>query len=370
VTTIVLPPLPVQRSLDASYTDATEADLESRIRAAKSTLGERCVILGHHYQRDGVIQFADFRGDSYQLAQDAAAQSACEFIVFCGVHFMAESADVLRQPHQQVLLPDLAAGCSMADMAAIDQAEECWETLEALFPGETTPITYMNSTAAIKALCGANGGVVCTSSNAAAAFRWARAQRPRVLFLPDEHLGRNTAHGLGTPLDDMVVWDPHREWGGNTEAALRAAQVILWKGCCSIHQRFLPEHVALWRARVPDVQVLVHPECRFEVCQIADHVGSTSFIIRTVAAAPPGTAWAVGTEHHLVARLAAEHPDKNVFSLAGIACQCATMYRIDLPHLCWTLERLVAGEVVNPIVVADDVRRDAKVALDRMLEIR
>ena len=365
-----LPPLPIQASLGPAYTEAPDAELTERIGAAKAALGARLVVLGHHYQRDSVIQFADFRGDSYQLAQDAVAQERCEFIVFCGVHFMAESADVLRRPHQRVILPDLKAGCSMADMAEIESAEDCWDALEARFPGETTPITYMNSTAAIKALCGRNGGVVCTSSNARAAFAWARAQRPRVLFLPDEHLGRNTAHALGVPLEGMTVWDPHQELGGNSEAALARASVVLWKGCCSIHQRFLPEHVAMWRKRVPGVQVLVHPECRFEVAQLADHVGSTSYIIRTVEQAPPGTKWAVGTEHHLVARLAAEHPDKTVFSLAGIACQCATMYRIDLPHLCWALERLVAGEVVNPIVVPDDVRHWARAALDRMLEIR
>jgi quinolinate synthase len=358
--------------LGPEYAEAGEDELRARIQAVRDALGERLVILGHHYQRDEVIAFADFTGDSYQLAQDAAAQEACETIVFCGVHFMAESADVLAQPHQQVLLPDMKAGCSMADMADIDQARDCWEVLERLFPGETTPITYMNSTAAIKALCGEHEGVVCTSSNAQAAFAWARASRPRVLFLPDEHLGRNTAFALGTPLDDMVVWDPWADgdFGGNTEAALRNASVILWKGCCSIHQRFLPEHAAMWRERVPGVQILVHPECRHDVVQTADRVGSTSYIIKQVEEAPAGSKWAIGTEHHLVARLAADHPDQTVFSLAGIACQCATMYRIDLPHLCWMLERLQGGEAVNRIVVPDDVKRWAKVALDRMLQIR
>ncbi|MHC5020742.1 MAG: quinolinate synthase NadA, partial [Planctomycetota bacterium] len=327
------PPLPTQAPLGPEYAEASEDELRARIQAVRDALGAKLVILGHHYQRDEVIAFADFTGDSYKLAQDAAAQDGCETIVFCGVHFMAESADILAQPHQQVLLPDMKAGCSMADMADIDQARDCWEVLERLFPGETTPITYMNSTAAIKALCGEHEGVVCTSSNAQAAFEWARASRPRVLFLPDEHLGRNTAFALGTPLDDMVVWDPwaqgpNAEFGGNTEEALRNASVILWKGCCSIHQRFLPEHAAMWRERVPGVQILVHPECRHDVVQTADRVGSTSYIIKQVEAAPAGSKWAIGTEHHLIARLAKDHPDQTIFSLAGIACQCATMYRI------------------------------------------
>ncbi|MCI0341673.1 MAG: quinolinate synthase NadA [Planctomycetales bacterium] len=357
-------------TLEREYAEATEEELAERVREAKAALGKGLVILGHHYQRDEVIRFADFRGDSLKLSQQGAAARDASFIVFCGVHFMAESADILRAPHQRVILPDLKAGCSMADMADSDHAEECWDELEEAFPGEVTPITYINSTAAVKALVGREGGTVCTSGNAEASLRWAFARRPRVLFIPDEHLGRNTAFRMGIPLDEMVVWDPWRPHGGVAPESLRRARVILWKGCCSVHTRFAPEHVDRVREQVPGVQVLVHPECRFEVVQKADQVGSTETIIRTVGASPAGSRWAIGTEHHLVGRLAQENPDKTVLSLSGIACQCATMYRIDLPHLCWALENLREGRAVNCVSVPEETRAAARLALDRMLSIR
>jgi len=351
-----------------SYLLMPDTSLDPRIAAAKAALGDRVVILGHHYQRDEVVRFADFRGDSLKLSQQAASTRA-EFIVFCGVHFMAESADILRQPHQQVILPDLSAGCSMADMADIGQVEDCWEQLEEVGDLGVIPVTYMNSTAAIKAFTGRYGGSVCTSSNAAKVFRWAYTQGQRVLFLPDEHLGRNTAHRMGIPLDEMAVWDPHKPLGGLTEDELRRARVLLWKGYCSVHQRFLPEHVERVRREHPGIRVIAHPECRWEVCELADDIGSTEQIMKKVTAGEPGTAWAIGTEIHLVNRLAKENPDKRVISLDPNVCVCTTMFRISPQHLCWALENLVAGRVVNRIEVSDDTRRWARVALERMLSL-
>ncbi|HXE75116.1 MAG TPA: quinolinate synthase NadA [Candidatus Xenobia bacterium] len=351
-----------------SYLLVPDTSLDDRIGAAKAALGERVVILGHHYQRDEVVKFADYRGDSLKLSQQAAATRA-EFIVFCGVHFMAESADILRQPHQQVILPDLNAGCSMADMADIGQVEDCWEQLEGIGGLKVVPVTYMNSTAAIKGLTGREGGSVCTSSNAAKVFKWAFTQGERVLFLPDEHLGRNTAYRMGIPLDDMVVWNPYLPLGGLTEEQLRRARVILWKGYCSVHQRFLPEHVERVRREHPGIRVIAHPECRFEVCELADDIGSTEQIIKKVEAGAPGTSWAIGTEIHLVNRLAKSNPDKHIISLDPNVCVCTTMFRISPQHLCWALENLVAGRVVNRIRVDDETRRWARVALERMLSL-
>jgi quinolinate synthase len=350
---------------------ASDPDLVERARAAKAALGDRVFILGHHYQRDEVIAFADVTGDSFKLARDAAARPEAEFIVFCGVHFMAESADILTGPEQAVVLPDLAAGCSMADMAAIGQVEDAWDVLaDAGITDVTIPITYMNSTAAIKAFTGRNHGAVCTSSNAKQALTWAFEQGEKVFFLPDQHLGRNTAVlDLGLSLDDCVVYDPHRPQGGLTADQLRAAKVILWKGHCSVHGRFALESVVDVRERVPGVNVLVHPECKHEVVTAADYVGSTEFIITTLDAAPAGSAWAIGTELNLVKRLALAHPDKQVVFLDKTVCFCATMNRIDLPHLVWALESLVAGTVPNRIEVDPDVAHWAGVALDRMLSL-
>jgi quinolinate synthase len=350
---------------------ASDPDLVERAAAAKAALGDRVFILGHHYQRDEVITFADVTGDSFKLAQQAAAHPEAEFIVFCGVHFMAESADILTADTQQVVLPDLAAGCSMADMAAIAQVEDAWDVLtDAGIADTTVPVTYMNSTAAIKAFTGRNGGTVCTSSNAKTALEWAFEQGSKVLFLPDQHLGRNTAvRELGLTLDDCVVFDPHRPGGGLSVEQLRNARMILWKGHCSVHGRFTAECVDDVRERVPGVQVLVHPECTHDVVSKADLVGSTEFIIRTVEAAPPGSAWAIGTELNLVKRLAQSHPEQQIVYLDKTVCFCSTMNRIDLPHLVWSLESLVAGNVVNRIEVDDDVTRWARVALDRMLAL-
>jgi len=348
--------------------------MDARIAAAKSELGEECVILGHHYQRDEVVRFADYRGDSYRLSQ-MAAQAQGRYIVFCGVHFMAESADILARPGQAVLLPDLNAGCSMADMAEIGQVEDAWEQFVNLGLTDDegngiTPITYMNSTAAIKAFCGERGGLVCTSSNAKGAFDWAFGRYEKILFLPDQHLGRNTGFARGIPLDEMVVWDPYLLQGGLTAERLRKAKVILWKGHCSVHQRFLPEHVDRVRAAQPGIQVVVHPECRWEVCRKADDIGSTDHIIKRVEQAPAGASFAIGTEIHLVSRLAKEHPDKRVITLDESGCLCTTMFRISPQHLCWALENLVDGNIVNQIKVKDNVKRWARAALDRMLEIQ
>lgn len=355
----------------------SDPNLVERARAAKAALGEKVFVLGHHYQRDEVIEFADVTGDSFKLAREAAARPEAPFIVFCGVHFMAESADILTSDDQAVLLPDLAAGCSMADMAAIAQVEEAWDALaDAGVAARTLPVTYMNSSAAIKAFTGRHGGTVCTSSNAQVALRWAFDQvggpagDGKVLFLPDQHLGRNTAvQALGLTLEDCVVYDPRREWGGLSREQLERARMILWRGHCSVHGRFSVENVARVRTAVPGVKVLVHPECRHEVAEAADLVGSTEFIITTLAAAEPGSAWAIGTELNLVRRLAAMHPDKSVHYLDSTVCFCSTMNRIDLPHLVWTLESLVAGRVVNRIVVDPDDAHWARIGLDRMLAL-
>jgi quinolinate synthase len=352
-----------------SYLLVPDTALDGRIAAAKARLGRTVVILGHHYQRDEVVKFADFRGDSLKLSQQAAAADA-EYIVFCGVHFMAESADILRRAHQSVILPDLNAGCSMADMADIGQVETCWAELESVGDLKAVPITYMNSTAAIKGFTGAHGGAVCTSSNAAAVMRWAFARGERVLFLPDEHLGRNTAYRMGIPLEQMVVWDPHQDLGGNTAEALRRAKVILWKGYCSVHQRFLPQHVERVRREIPGVRVVVHPECRWDVAQMADDVGSTEQIAAKVRAGAPGSKWAVGTEIHLVNRLGKELEDRMVVSLDPNVCVCTTMFRISPQHLLWALENLIEGRVVNRIVVDEETKRWARVALERMLSLQ
>jgi len=361
-------------SLD-NYLSLPDRSMDARIAAARRELGARAVILGHHYQRDEVVRWADFRGDSYKLAQEAARTSA-EYIVFCGVHFMAESADVLAHEGQQVILPDLNAGCSMADMAEIGQVESCWKQLvRAGLTDEAgngiTPLTYMNSTAAIKAFVGERGGLVCTSSNARAAFQWAFERNHKILFLPDQHLGRNTAVKMGIPLEQCVVWDPFMINGGLTRERLREARVVLWKGHCSVHQRFLPEHVDKVRERHPGIKVIVHPECRLEVCQKADDIGSTERLIKIISDAPPGTSFAVGTEIHLVNRMGKEFAKENktVITLDDSGCLCTTMFRISPQHLCWALENLVDGYVVNRIQVPEDVKHWSRVALDRMLEI-
>ena len=368
------PAEPATCSLD-NYLILPDESMDARIRAAKRALGSRLLLLGHHYQRDEVIKFADFTGDSYKLAKKCAESNA-EYVVFCGVHFMAESADVLGGA-KQVILPDLNAGCSMADMAEIGQVEECWAQMVKM--GITNdagdgivPMTYMNSTAAIKAFCGERGGLVCTSSNAKGAFTWGFARAPKILFLPDQHLGRNTAFNMGIPLSEMVVWDPYQLQGGTTPERLRNAKVILWKGHCSVHQRFLPEHADNVRAKYPDIRVVVHPECRLEVCQKADAIGSTERIIKIIEEAPKGTKFAVGTEIHLVNRLGKRFAKdgKMVITLDDAGCLCTTMYRISPQHLCWALENLVDGHVVNRIKVDDDVKRWARVALTRMLEIQ
>ncbi|GLX92575.1 quinolinate synthase NadA [Herbidospora sp. NEAU-GS84] len=350
---------------------ASDPELVARARKAKEALGDRLFVLGHHYQRDEVIQFADVTGDSFKLAREAAARPEAEFIVFCGVHFMAESADILTSDRQKVILPDLAAGCSMADMATFDQVEEAWEVLEdAGIAGVTVPVTYMNSSADIKAFCGRHGGAVCTSSNAKRALDWAFEQGEKVLFLPDQHLGRNTAVlEMGLSLDDCVVYNPHRPNGGLTDEQLRNAKMILWRGHCSVHGRFTAENVDDVRARVPGVNVLVHPECRHEVVTKADYVGSTEYIIKQLEAAPAGSTWAVGTELNLVRRLGAMFPDKTVMFLEKTVCYCSTMNRIDLPHLVRSLESLAAGQVVNQITVDPETTHWAKVALDRMLAL-
>ena len=350
---------------------ASDPDLVERARAAKAALGDRLFILGHHYQRDEVIQFADVTGDSFKLARDAAARPAADYIVFCGVHFMAESADILTSPAQKVILPDLAAGCSMADMATGQQLLDAWDVLTDVGVADVTiPITYMNSSAAIKGFTGAHRGAVCTSSNAESALRWAFEQGEKVLFLPDQHLGRNTAVlELGLSLSDCVLFDPHKPGGGLTPQQLRDAKVILWRGHCSVHGRFSAANVNDVRARVPGVNVLVHPECRHDVVLKADYVGSTEYIINTLNAAPAGSSWAVGTELNLVRRLADQHPDKRIVFLEKTVCYCATMNRIDLPHLVHSLESLVRGEVVNQITVEEHVAANARIALDRMLAL-
>jgi len=353
------------------YLTLPDHSMDGRIAAARKQLGASTVLLGHHYQRDEVVRFADFTGDSYKLSQAAAATEA-KYIVFCGVHFMAESADLLGRSGQQVILPDLNAGCSMADMAEITQVEDCWDALERLgLAAETLPITYMNSSAAIKAFCGERGGLVCTSSNADRAFAWAFARGKRIFFLPDQHLGRNTGYAMQVSLDQMPVWDPWVPQGGLTAQAMAASRILLWKGHCAVHQRFLPGHVDRVRAADPGIQVIVHPECRFEVCQKADAVGSTERLIQIVEKAPAGASFAIGTEIHLVNRLAKRFASegKKIVTLDETGCLCTTMYRISPQHLAWVLENLVEGRVVNRIVVRPAVKQWARVALDRMLEI-
>jgi quinolinate synthase len=373
-----------RQPLPERYVGLSDEEMDVRIAAARKTLDRRLVILGHHYQRDEVIKFADYTGDSYKLAQQVARHPDAEFIVFCGVHFMAESADVLSAPHQQVILPDLAAGCSMADMADPEQLEMCWSDLEQmgiLAPvaeavGETgkapvIPVTYINSSAAIKAFCGERGGVVCTSSNAAATLKWAWARGERVLFLPDQHLGRNTAFKLGVPLDDMAVWDPNEIWGGLEPDSARQARILLWKGHCSVHTRFTVRQIESLRMRYPGIRIIVHPEVPWEVVQAADDSGSTEYIIKQVKASPVGSVWGVGTEIHLVNRLAQEvGPDRTVLSLDQFGCLCSTMFRVSPNHLLWILEGLVAGDVHNRIVVPEDRKHWTKVALERMLSIQ
>ena len=361
-----------RQTLPERYLGLPDEEMDRRIAAARAALGSRLVILGHHYQRDEVIRFADYIGDSYALAGQVSKQPDAEFIVFCGVHFMAESADVLSADHQQVLLPDLAAGCSMADMAAPDQLEQCWADLEQMLGRDSRliPVTYINSAASIKAFCGEHGGVVCTSSNAAATLKWAWERGERIVFLPDQHLGRNTAYKLGVPLDRMVVWDPNEIWGGLAPDAVKQARMILWKGHCSVHARFTARQIENMRAQHPGIRVIVHPEVPWDVVQAADDAGSTEYIIRAVSGSPIGTTWAVGTEIHLVNRLASQmQPDRTVLSLDQFGCLCSTMFRVSPNHLLWVLEGLVAGEVHNRIVVPDDQKYWTKVALDRMLSI-
>ena len=343
--------------------------LHTRIAAAREKLGDRLVILGHHYQRDEIIQFADFRGDSFLLSQNAARQKDAEYVVFCGVHFMAETADILTDPNQKVILPNMNAGCSMADMAATDDVLDAWDDLNDVLSGGLVPITYMNSTASIKALCGQNGGIVCTSSNASASFEWAFQRGEKILFMPDQHLGRNTGVKLDVPLDKMVVWNPFKPLGGLTESQIQDARIILWQGHCSVHTRFSVAQIEDARAKFPDVQVVVHPECLREVVDAADMDGSTEFIIKVVSQAPAGSAFAIGTEINLVNRLAQENPDKTVFCLDPVVCPCATMYRIHPAYLAWVTEGLVADTVVNQVTVDEETAHYARVALERMLSL-
>ncbi len=369
-----------RQPLPEAYLGLPDEEMALRIAAARAALGDRLVILGHHYQRDEVIRFADYTGDSFKLASAIAKHPRADYIVFCGVHFMAESADILALPHQRVILPDLAAGCSMADMAPADQLEICWSELKQLgfaspalseVEGRTVPVTYINSAASIKSLVGENGGTVCTSSNAAATLKWGWQQKEKILFLPDQHLGRNTAFKMGVALDQMVVWDPNAPFGGLTRDQLERAKLILWKGHCSVHVRFTPQQITKVRAEHPGIKVIVHPEVPFDVVQAADDSGSTEHILKTVREAPAGTSWAVGTEVHLVHRLAEEvAPGKTVVSLDQFGCLCSTMFRVSPNHLLWVLDSLVDGEVVNEIVVPEGQKKWAKIALDRMLAIK
>ncbi|HTH04053.1 MAG TPA: quinolinate synthase NadA [Vicinamibacterales bacterium] len=369
-----------RQPLPERYLRLSDDEMDERIAAAKKTLGDRVVILGHHYQRDEVIKFADYTGDSLKLARAAASRGKAEFIVFCGVHFMAESADILRAPHQKVVLPDLAAGCSMADMAAPDQLDICWRELGEMgirtdavenSRAGVIPVTYINSSAAIKAFVGAHGGIVCTSTNAAAVMKWAWEHGEKLVMLPDQHLGRNTAFRMGVPLDEMVVWDPNEIWGGLQPEQVKKAKLILWKGHCSVHTRFTVAQIDAFRKKYSTGQVVAHPECTFDVVQAADRSGSTEAIINIVKDSPKGSIWAVATEVHLVNRLAHEvAPERTVVTLDPFGCLCSTMFRVSPNHLLWILEGLVTGEVHNQIVVPDDQKRDAKLALDRMLEIK
>ncbi len=368
---------PRQGLISQEYRTASAEELDLRIRAAKHALGERVVILGHFYQRDEVVRYADFIGDSFQLAQAARTRPKAEAIVFCGVHFMAETADILSRSDQAVILPNLAAGCSMADMADIDTVTDCWEELESLLgsaPNEqglqpVVPVTYMNSSAALKAFCGKHGGVVCTSSNAAAVLQWAFERGQRVLFFPDQHLGRNTAKAMGIGLDEMVLWDPQLSLGGSDAETLERSRVILWHGFCSVHKRFTVEQIRMARERHPDVRVIVHPECTMEVVDAADEAGSTDLIVRAIAAAPAGSTFAIGTEINLVQRLANENPQHKIFCLDSVICPCSTMYRIHPSYLAWVLESFERGEVVNRITVPEETAKFARVALERMLSL-
>ena len=365
-----------------SYKEMDSAALTERIQQIRAEMGRRLLILGHHYQQDEVIALSDLRGDSFQLSAQAAADQECRVIVFCGVHFMAETADVLANRPEQVarrngqrvtvVLPDLAAGCSMADMAEIDQVEDCWEQLAGVIDvDDLMPVTYVNSAASLKAFCGRHGGIVCTSANATAVLDWAFRRRSRVLFFPDQHLGRNTARRMNIPLEQMPVWDPRAETlGGNPADAIRTSRVILWKGHCSVHQMFLPQHVEGFRAKVPGIRIMVHPECMMDVVDRADVIGSTGRIIRAVEEAPAGTRWAIGTELHLVQRLKHEHPEQEIHFLSPMVCMCSTMYRIDLPHLCWALDRVAERRPANVIRVDDETARQALGALERMLEVK
>jgi quinolinate synthase len=364
-----------------SYESLPDDELTERIRRVKRDMGSRLLILGHHYQRDAVIALADLRGDSFKLAELAAKDEECEAIAFCGVHFMAETADVLANRPERlaqrggrrvpVILPDLAAGCSLADMADIAQVENCWRQLaEVIDTGGLMPITYVNSAASLKAFCGRHGGIVCTSSNARAALDWAFARRSRVLFFPDQHLGRNTARAMGIPLEQMPLWEPAEPLGGNVPDDVRRGRVLLWNGCCSVHQMFLPQHVTAMRAKHPGIKVIVHPECMMEVVDLADAAGSTAKIIREIEAASPGACWAIGTEPNLVNRLKHEHPEQEIYLLSPVECLCSTMFRIDPAHLCWSLENLAAGTPVNVIEVEPETARWALEALQRMLEVK
>lgn len=357
--------------LPVSYMRMSPAELDERIAAARAKLGARAVVLGHHYQRDEIIKYADYRGDSFNLSQFAASQAAAEYIIFCGVHFMAETADILSSANQQVILPNLTAGCSMADMARIDDVLDCWDDLQDTLgdDGAIIPITYMNSTAAIKAHCGRNGGIVCTSSNAPATFRWALERGKRILFLPDQHLGRNTGLRMGIGLEEMVVWNPFKPLGGNTEADLRRARLILWQGHCSVHTRFTTQQIEQARQAYPNVHVVVHPECTMDVVQAADSNGSTEYIKKLVNDAAAGSVIAVGTEISMVNRLAAENPNKRIFCLDSVVCPCSTMYRIHPAYLSWVLDGLNEGVVVNRISVDADTAEQARVSLDRMLAV-
>ena len=359
------------QDLPASYLKMTPGELDVRITAAKAALGDRVVILGHHYQRDEVFKFADAQGDSLSLSRFAATQENAEYIVFCGVHFMAETAEILSRQEQKAILPNLTAGCSLADMAQIDDVLDCWDDLNQAFggSGKIVPVTYVNSAATLKALCGRNNGIVCTSANAPAAFKWAFERGDQVLFMPDQHLGRNTALSLGIGLDEMLVWDPFKPLGGHTEEEIRKARLIVWRGHCSVHTRFKVDQIEEARRRFPDVRIVVHPECKMEVVQAADMSGSTDYIIRAIRESPPGSVWGVGTEINLVSRIARENPDKKVFSLDPVVCPCSTMYRIHPAYLSWVLDALNAGEVVNQITVDSKTKEQAKVALERMLSV-
>lgn len=360
----------VTNQLPEIYRTLSSEELDQRISQAKEKLGKDLVILGHHYQRDDVIQYADYRGDSLKLARIGAEQREAKYIVFCGVHFMAETADTLSGPEQIVVLPDLRAGCSMADMADIEEVEEAWEVLQKEFGDTIIPVTYVNSTAAIKAFVGRHGGTTCTSSNAHAILEWAFTQKKRVLFLPDQHLGRNTAYKMGIPLEEMVVWAPISGEFEDVKGNLDNVRMILWKGHCSVHQKFTPEQIEQIRERDPEMKVIVHPECSFEVVQQADYSGSTDYIIKTIEAAPPGSKWAIGTEVNLVQRLANEHPEQQIVLLSTTMCACLTMNRIDRPHLLWALDSILEGEPINQIKVEDEIAHWSKVALDRMLAIK